>query len=662
MSKMKFFGAIEGFYGKPWNPLQRIEMIRWISEWGMNLFVYGPKDDIHVRTAWRACYCDDDINNIRQLSDACRGAGIRFMYAIGPGPDVHYADKGELVALQARLKQLHNAGVKDYCLLYDDIPLDLRLEDQKEFKTLAGAQSHLTNCFKKLILELDAEANLFFCPTEYCGRFANPNISNSTYLKEIGLKLHPEILVFWTGDEIVSETITIESLKEVGKILKRKPVIWENFHANDYDIRRVYLGPLTGRNSGIIDWVNGFVTNPNNEFEANYIPIFTTAKFCVQSESWNAEKAQNEAIQSWLPRFGRDQNQASIRSVQMEDVELLVDLFKGPFQPGQMTAEFLRMLDRLLASHPLLWMKEEALLEAYEHILKFALRVIELFEVLTAIANRDLLYSLYPYAWEVKEEMQVLISWLKWTGKNSMGDQPFSRKEANISNTTRLGVSAAIHERIPLPTYWPEKKPMGFKVRQARTSDMAELYDICIRTGNNGEDARHLYKNHDALGTFYVGPYLVFEPELAYVLEDKLGVCGYVLGARDSKQFFNILSEFWLPQHQKLFPMPKGDPNDWDLDKRISALIHYPKVSLPDSLNAFPAHVHIDLLPRARKKGNGRQMTETLLESLKKLGIKGVFLEVGIKNINAQSFYERLGFKKLDETDSQDSFYMIKKL
>ena len=204
--------------------------------------------------------------------------------------------------------------------------------------------------------------------------------------------------------------------------------------------------------------------------------------------------------------------------------------------------------------------------------------------------------------------------------------------------------------------------PKEYIIRQAKISDMDDLYDICIRTGNYGEDARNLYNNHEALGIYYVGPYVAFEQDLAFVLEDKIGICGYVLGTKDTKIFFKKMTEEWLPKYQKRSPMPDGDPEEWDMDQKIVALIHNPRVSIPDSLNNFPAHLHIDLLPRARKKGNGRRMIETLHEKLQVLGIKGVFLDVGINNLNAQSFYEKIGYKKLQVTPSKDGLFMIHKL
>ena len=50
------------------------------------------------------------------------------------------------------------------------------------------------------------------------------------------------------------------------------------------------------------------------------------------------------------------------------------------------------------------------------------------------------------------------------------------------------------------------------------------LYDICVRTGNNGDDARPLYRNHQLLGEIWAGPYLELQPDLAFVAEDDAGV------------------------------------------------------------------------------------------------------------------------------------------
>ena len=51
----------------------------------------------------------------------------------------------------------------------------------------------------------------------------------------------------WTGDKVITKNITAESLEDINDVLKRKCVIWDNEHANDYDQKRVFLGKLFSR-------------------------------------------------------------------------------------------------------------------------------------------------------------------------------------------------------------------------------------------------------------------------------------------------------------------------------------------------------------------------------------------------------------------------------
>ena len=46
----------------------------------------------------------------------------------------------------------------------------------------------------------------------------------------------------WTGEKVISKTISRASLEDINEVLKRPCIIWDNEHANDYDQKRVYLG------------------------------------------------------------------------------------------------------------------------------------------------------------------------------------------------------------------------------------------------------------------------------------------------------------------------------------------------------------------------------------------------------------------------------------
>ena len=57
----------------------------------------------------------------------------------------------------------------------------------------------------------------------------------------------------------------------------------------------------------------------------------------------------------------------------------------------------------------------------------------------------------------------------------------------------------------------------------------------------------------------FVGPYLELCRDLSFVLEDSVGVCGYVLAALDSREFYTLFKEQWLPGVLPLYPtLPSG--------------------------------------------------------------------------------------------------------
>ena len=68
-SPFKVRGVIEGFHGQPWTQAQRLEMIDFLAERGMNTFVYAPKDDPKLRDDWRAAYDEAELERLGELVD-----------------------------------------------------------------------------------------------------------------------------------------------------------------------------------------------------------------------------------------------------------------------------------------------------------------------------------------------------------------------------------------------------------------------------------------------------------------------------------------------------------------------------------------------------------------------------------------------------------------
>lgn len=178
-------------------------------------------------------------------------------------------------------------------------------------------------------------------------------------------------------------------------------------------------------------------------------------------------------------------------------------------------------------------------------------------------------------------------------------------------------------------------------IRPYGPGDTAALYEICLLTGDSGEDASGLYTDPRLVGEVYVGAYLALEPGLAFVVDDG-APAGYVVGARDTAAFDAACEESWWPPLREHYPrdrFPAGTP-----DAGLVALIHDPPPTEPDLLAAFPSHLHIDLLPRVQGRGAGRAGIDTLFAALRDAGSPGVHLGVGARNTGAIAFYERLGF------------------
>jgi ribosomal protein S18 acetylase RimI-like enzyme len=79
----------------------------------------------------------------------------------------------------------------------------------------------------------------------------------------------------------------------------------------------------------------------------------------------------------------------------------------------------------------------------------------------------------------------------------------------------------------------------------------------------------------------------------------------------------------------------------------VHSWYHLPDYFCPEPYEAYPSHMHIDLLDRAQGRGFGRRMMEAGMDSLRRRGSPGVHLGVSVRNEPALEFYRKLGFGEL---------------
>ena len=204
-------------------------------------------------------------------------------------------------------------------------------------------------------------------------------------------------------------------------------------------------------------------------------------------------------------------------------------------------------------------------------------------------------------------------------------------------------------------------RPIGnITLRKAVAADRAACYAVCLGTGDSGRDATHLHADPDALGHVYVGAYLAFEPELSLVLEDHAGVCGYALAAIDTKSFHRRYVDEWLPPLRQNRPAPAGPKITWSRDEQLWNLYHHPELFIPEEYEAYPSHLHIDLLSHVQGRGLGRAMMTELLGLLAARGSPGVHLAMASDNHRAAAFYAKLGFTEIAR--NPDTLFLARSL
>jgi hypothetical protein len=273
-------GVIEGFYGRPWTHDERLDLIRFCAVEGLDTWVHAPKDDPYHRQRWREPYPGPEAERLAELAAECRRVGVRFVYAIAPGLSIDYASDRDFEALTAKREHVRGLGAADVQLLWDDIqptPESGRLQSQLSSRFAGGAP-------------------LVICPLGYAGT------GDSAYRRAMRDELDAQIVVYWTGPEVVSLAIAREELDAaVSRFGDHELLIWDNYPVNDFAPETLFLGPLRGRDPRLFEGrAAGLVANGMLQAVPNKLPLATVADYLRDPAGYDPVVAFERA----LTRYG----------------------------------------------------------------------------------------------------------------------------------------------------------------------------------------------------------------------------------------------------------------------------------------------------------------------------------------------------------------------
>jgi len=189
------------------------------------------------------------------------------------------------------------------------------------------------------------------------------------------------------------------------------------------------------------------------------------------------------------------------------------------------------------------------------------------------------------------------------------------------------------------------------ELRPYRPGDLDALYDICLLTGDSGKDATGLYADPRLIGHIYSAPYGVLAPELAFVAEDEQGVVGYVVGVADTRAFDERLERDWWPTLRQRIEDPSVPPEGRTSDQRLGYLIHHPGTTPHEVVSRFPAHMHMNVLPRAQGRKVGSRLFDMWVAAALPMGVRGLHVGVSPTNAGGRAFWESRGFVRVPPHD-----------
>lgn len=248
-------GYIEGYYGKLLSWENRELIIKSLNKNNMNTYFYAPKEDLYHRLYWKKKYCKRWRSNFRKFTKICKKNKINIIAGIAPGLDFNFKQlsknvkknkKSDFEFLYEKAMQLLDDGATSIALLLDDIPADF----QNKFGNQVSEGTYHGMLANKLFKKLGQK--IFFVPRIYADELIQ---DEPFYLKDLGKVLDHEIVLFYCGKNVVSESLT--NYKEIKKTLQNRIIFWDNYYANDYCPRRLFIGPYLGRKN-----INDIMVNP----------------------------------------------------------------------------------------------------------------------------------------------------------------------------------------------------------------------------------------------------------------------------------------------------------------------------------------------------------------------------------------------------------------
>ena len=331
--------VLRGTKGWAWNWEQYLAEIPVLARYKMN-FLMSCYTSVFTDTAkfandWWEPLPEKTLTGIGEIVRACREAGIVFCFSFHPAlfsdRPLRYDSDADFGAMWKNYASVQALGVRWFSLSYDDIDVK-----GKDIATLGADHAGLANRLFRRLREADPDAELIFCPVYYWG--AADAGEAQLYTEALGRALDKDVLVFWTGDGIVTPRVTRAAAESFRKAVGHRIIIWDNYPVNDRT-GALHLGPLTGRDPDLHEVAAGYMSNPHSpQNEINRIALLTCADYAYNPQAYDPNRSIGQAILELA--------ETRAQRVVLKD---LVELYPGNLICGSTSTAYNPFLERISA-------------------------------------------------------------------------------------------------------------------------------------------------------------------------------------------------------------------------------------------------------------------------------------------------------------------------
>uniref|UniRef100_A0A8C9U1L0 Si:dkey-183c6.8 n=1 Tax=Scleropages formosus TaxID=113540 RepID=A0A8C9U1L0_SCLFO len=668
-----------------------------MEKWGLNTYLYGPKDDLKHRLLWREVYSHEEEAQLKALVSEAESRGLRFVYALSPGQDIVFSSSCDVTLLKRKLRQVADLGCKAFAVLFDDIDHSLCQADRDAFSSFAHAQVSVVN---EIFRFLGEPSVFLFCPTEYCGSLCSPSVAKSPYLLTVGEDLLPGISVIWTGEDadphvgrspqppLNSTGVSVINPTHPGRDLALHPAAKRTRKG----VTPAELGSSGARSKSRNS--EGADNHCARKAPAEVPPGRRSPSGASLGPNLNLQKEEREQATDAAsrgkeggPKVGRQGKTPSVEDdggrgregkegdrerngpsgsarvkgqgrapcggkgpLSEQEVRLLVGLYFLPHEHGPAARRLLKDLTWLKSnSH---YVSVNGKKSQPHKVEEWRLRASSFQAACEEIArlhgsvvnsvNRAFLYDLYPYVWDLRNTALVAKAFVTWLGCGTTAGADVLGVESEPW-VFKGGLSGEVQMLLPIGANGElfSHPPPLFPT--------SRLYNI--RPFQNRDKCDSAVSHPDLIGDRYVGASLALCPEYSFVLEDELGVCGCALGVLDARSFAKRYQASWLPaMRDKYRPRAHGGA----ASQEAAQLFQDELSDYPDSLlYHFPSRLCLDALPELVDCSVTRSLLTALLTALKANGSQGVFCEVLPTDHPRLEFLAKLGFLEIPRGETR---------